>query len=51
MENFAACAPQPGVNYCLDTSDARFENRSLQVGTRILNVHTITDGTATPQWY
>jgi hypothetical protein len=45
------CAPQPGVNYCLDTSDARFENRSLQVGTRILNVHTITDGTATPQWY
>jgi hypothetical protein len=45
------CAPQPGVNYCLETGDARFENRSLQVGTRIWNVHTITVGTATPRYY
>jgi hypothetical protein len=45
------CAPQPGVNYCLDTGDSRFENRSLQVGTRILNVHDVTVGTATPRWY
>jgi hypothetical protein len=49
--NAPPCAPQPGVNYCLDTSDARFENRSLQVGTRIWNVHTITDVTATPRYY
>jgi hypothetical protein len=34
-------APQPGVDYPLDTGDNRFENRSLQVGNRILNVATI----------
>jgi hypothetical protein len=45
------CAPQPGVNYCLDTSDNRFENRSAQIGNRIWNVHAITDITATPRWY
>jgi len=45
------CAPQPGVNYCLDTGDARFENRSAQIGNRIWNVHEVTVGTATPQWY
>jgi hypothetical protein len=45
------CAPQPGVTYCLDTLDNRFENRSAQIGNRIWNVHTITAGTATPRWY
>ena len=45
------CAPQPGVNYCLDTSDSRFENRSAQIGNRIWNVNTVAAGTATPQWY
>jgi hypothetical protein len=45
------CAPQPGVSYCLDTSDNRFENRSAQIGNRIWNVHDVTVGTATPQWY
>jgi hypothetical protein len=45
------CAPQPGVSYCLDTSDNRFENRSAQIGNRIWNVHEISDGTATPEWY
>jgi len=44
-------APQPGVNYDLDTGDNRFENRSLQVGSRILNAATILDGTATAAWY
>ena len=44
-------APQPGVNYPLDTGDNRFENRSLQVGSRILNTATILDGTATAAWY
>jgi hypothetical protein len=34
-------AVQPGVNYPLDTGDNRFENRSVQVGTRILNTATI----------
>jgi hypothetical protein len=45
------CAPQPGVSYCLDTSDNRFENRSAQIGNRIWNVHTVTFGTANPRWY
>ena len=45
------CAPQFGVSYCLDTSDARFENRSAQIGDRIWNVHEIAVGTATPRWY
>jgi hypothetical protein len=47
------CAPQPGVNYCLETTlDNAFENRSLQVGDRIWNVHTETaSGVATPRYY
>jgi hypothetical protein len=46
------CAPQPGVDYCLETSlDNRFENRSTQIGTRIWNVNVVKAGTATPQWY
>jgi hypothetical protein len=46
------CAPQPGVNYCLETSlGSSFENRSPQIGNRIWNVNTIQVGTATPQWY
>jgi hypothetical protein len=46
------CAPQPGVNYCLETTlDNAFENRSAQIGNRIWNVNEITDGTATPRWY
>ena len=45
------CAPQPTVSYCLDTGDSRFENRSAQIGSRIWNVHTVQDGTATPRWY
>jgi hypothetical protein len=47
------CAPQPGVNYCLETTlDNAFENRSLQVGDRIWNVHTETaSGVPTPRYY
>ena len=45
------CAPQPGVNYCLETGDNAFENRSAQIGNRIWNVHEVTVGTATPRWY
>jgi hypothetical protein len=45
-------APQPGVNYPLDTGDNRFENRSLQVGSRLLNAATIgNSGPATASWY
>jgi hypothetical protein len=45
-------APQPGVNYPLDTGDNRFENRSLQVGSRILNTATVALGSfAGPSWY
>jgi hypothetical protein len=45
-------APQPGVNYPLDTGDNRFENRSLQVGGRLLNAATIgNSGPATASWY
>jgi hypothetical protein len=44
------CAPQPGVNYCLETGFNSFENRSPQIGNRIWNVQTV--GTvATPEWY
>jgi hypothetical protein len=47
-----AQAPQPGVNYPLDTGDNRFENRSVQVGSRILNVATVNgDGFAAPAWF
>ncbi|MDQ6868842.1 MAG: hypothetical protein M3178_10720 [Pseudomonadota bacterium] len=46
------CAPQPGVSYCLETGDSRFENRSAQIGNRIWNVNVIQIGTtATPRWY
>ena len=46
-------AQQPGVNYTLDTGDNRFENRSLQVGNRILNTATSNlDGLfPAPAWY
>jgi hypothetical protein len=44
-------APQPNVNYPLDTGDNRFENRSAQIGERIWNVNVVLDGTATSQWY
>jgi hypothetical protein len=44
-------APQPGVNYPLDTGDNRFENRSVQNYYRILNVATVNNsGLATPLW-
>jgi hypothetical protein len=48
-------AQQPAAagGYTLDTGDNRFENRSLQVGSRILNTATVSDGTgfAIPSWY
>jgi hypothetical protein len=45
-------APQPGVSYDLDTGDNRFENRSLQVGSRILNTATVSvGGFATAAWF
>jgi hypothetical protein len=45
-------APQPGVNYPLDTGDNRFENRSLQVGSRLLNTAAVNySGFPTPSWY
>jgi hypothetical protein len=45
-------ANQSGTTYTLDTGDNRFENRSLQVGSRILNVATVnTGGSPTPAWY
>lgn len=47
----AADAPQPGVNYALETGDNEFEQRSVQFGRRIWNVHTISVRTATPKWY
>src|SRR5207244_1392472 len=37
-------ARQAGVSYTLDTGDNRFENRSLQVGSRIINTATIDGG-------
>ena len=44
-------APQPAVDYALDTGDNRFENRSLQNGGRILNVATVNNGgRSTPTW-
>jgi hypothetical protein len=45
-------AQQPGTTYTLDTGDNRFENRSLQVGSRILNAATVNSaGLATAIWY
>jgi len=49
---FPPDAVQPGVNYTLDTGDNRFENRSLQVGSRILNVATTAIASfPTASWY
>ncbi len=46
-------APQPGTTYDLDTGDNRFENRSLQVGNRIINTATVSAGGpfAIPAYY
>jgi len=45
-------AVQPGTSYSLDTGDNRFENRSLQVGSRILNVATTAIASfPTASWY
>ena len=45
-------ASQPGTSYTLATGDNRFENRSLQVGNRIINTATINDGNLpTPALY
>jgi hypothetical protein len=46
-------AQQPGTTYTLDTGDNRFENRSIQVGSRLLNTATISGGGnfAVPCWY
>jgi hypothetical protein len=45
-------APQPGLNYQLDTGDNRFENRSVQNGSRLLNVATVNGvGFAAPAWF
>jgi hypothetical protein len=45
-------ASQPGTSYTLDTGDNRFENRSLQVGTRIINTATINRaGSPAPAFY
>jgi hypothetical protein len=44
--------PAPNAGYPLDTGDNRFENRSLQVGNRIINTATIAIGSfSTPSWY
>jgi hypothetical protein len=44
--------PAPNQNYTLDTGDNRFENRSLQVGSRILNTATIANGSfPAPAYY
>jgi hypothetical protein len=46
-------APQLGTAYDLDTGDNRLENRSLQVGTRIINTATVSAGGpfAIPAYY
>lgn len=44
-------AAQPTVNYPLETGDARFEQRSYQIGNDLWNVHSERIGTATPRWY
>jgi hypothetical protein len=44
--------PAPNAAYPLDTGDNRFENRSLQVGNRIINTATIAIYSfSTPSWY
>ena len=47
-----ANASQPGTANVLDTLDARFQNRSTQVGNSIFQVHTVALGPfPTPLWY
>jgi hypothetical protein len=47
-----AVQPAPNGGYTLDTGDNRFENRSLQVGSRLLNTATVNlAGFAGPSWY
>jgi|HubBroStandDraft_6_1064221.scaffolds.fasta_scaffold142953_1 hypothetical protein len=47
-----AVQPAAAGGYTLDTGDNRFENRSLQVGSRIINTATINDvGYSAPAWY
>jgi hypothetical protein len=46
-----AVQPAPNAAFTLDTGDNRFENRSLQVGNRIINTATVNSGTPTPAWY
>jgi hypothetical protein len=48
-----AVQPAPNGAYTLDTGDNRFENRSLQVGSRLLNTATVSGGSsfAIPSWY
>ena len=44
--------PAPNAAYALDTGDNRFENRSLQVGNRIINTATVNlVGFPSPSWY
>ncbi|MDQ1007451.1 hypothetical protein QFZ82_001936 [Streptomyces sp. V4I23] len=45
-------ARQPGFADRLDSSDARFQNASTQIGNQLLNIHTIAAGSRpTPKWY
>jgi hypothetical protein len=45
-------AVQPGIDYPLDTGDNRFENRSLQVGSRLLNTAAVNlGGFPAPSYY
>jgi hypothetical protein len=48
-----AVQPAPNGGYTLDTGDNRFENRSLQVGSRLLNTATVNigGGFPAPSWY
>jgi hypothetical protein len=44
-------ASQPGTGFVLHTSDARFQNRSSQLGGELWNVHSIALGPAAGRWY
>jgi hypothetical protein len=45
-------ASQPGTTYTLDTGDNRFENRSLQVGNRLINTAAVALGSfPAPAYY
>src|SRR5207245_1687270 len=47
-----AVQPDPNGGYTLDTGDNRFENRSLQVGSRLLNTATVNlVGFPSPAYY